>query len=90
MSKNPVQHSRCKHIDIKLHFVRDQVAEKEIQLEYIATEEQKADILTKALNQPMFEKLRRKLGVTKFELRGGGCWKLIQTLNKFRLSDCFN
>jgi hypothetical protein len=46
------------------------VAEKEVQLEYIPTEEQKADILTKALCQSVFEKLRRKLGVTKFELRG--------------------
>jgi Reverse transcriptase (RNA-dependent DNA polymerase) len=71
MSKNPVQHSRCKHIDIKLHFVRDLVAEKEIQLEHISTTDQKADILTKALSLPVFENLKIKMRITKFELREG-------------------
>jgi enoyl reductase-like protein len=71
MARNPGQHGRCKHIDIKIHFVRDLVAGGEIVLEHISTENQKADILTKALCFPVFENLKQKLGITEFELREG-------------------
>jgi len=39
ISKNPIQHSRTKHIDIRHHFIRDLVEEKIITLEHVATEE---------------------------------------------------
>ncbi|PNX62422.1 gag-pol polyprotein, partial [Trifolium pratense] len=67
ISKNPIQHSRTKHIDIRHHFIRDLVEEGVVKLEHIATEEQLADIFTKALDAVQFEKLRGKLGVCLFE-----------------------
>jgi hypothetical protein len=63
ISKNPVMHSKTKHIPIKFHFLREQVTEKNIKLEYIGTKEQIADIFTKPLPRETFEYLRQKLGV---------------------------
>jgi hypothetical protein len=71
MCKNPKYHGRSKHIDIKLHFIRELVANNTIELEYVPTADQKADILTKALPAADFLAMRRKIGVTKFESRGG-------------------
>ena len=63
ISKNHIQHSRTKHIDIRHHFTRDLVEEKVVTLEHVDTEEQLEDIFTKALNAKKFEKLRGKLGI---------------------------
>ena len=67
ISKNPVQHSKTKHIDIRHHFIRDLVEDKVIQLEYIPTERQLADIFTKALDTARFESLRSSLGLCTSE-----------------------
>jgi len=61
ISKNPIQHSRTKHIDIRHHFIRDLVEEKIVTLEHVATEEQLADIFTKPLDVKQIEKLRSKM-----------------------------
>jgi hypothetical protein len=50
ISKNYIQHSRTKHIDIRHHFIRDLVEENIVTWEHIAIKEQIADIFTKALN----------------------------------------
>ena len=63
ISKNPVMHSKTKHIPIKFHFLREQVTEKNMKLEYVGTKEQVADIFTKPLPRETFEYLREKLGV---------------------------
>lgn len=63
ISKNPVQHSRTKHIDIRHHFIRDLVEDKIVSLEHVDTEKQLADIFTKALDFTRFETLRKALGV---------------------------
>jgi hypothetical protein len=63
ISKNLVMHSKMKHIPIKYHFLREQVAEKNIRVEYVGTKEQVADIFTKPLPREAFEYLRQRLGV---------------------------
>lgn len=63
IGKNPVQHRRTKHIEIKYHFVREAEHKGLIQLKYCQGEVQLADLLTKALSTTRFEELRRKLGV---------------------------
>eukprot|EP00253_Pinus_taeda_P004881 PITA_04881 len=63
ISKNPVMHSKTKHIPIKYHFLREQVLEQKVKLEYVPSKEQVADILTKPLPREMFEYLKKKLGV---------------------------
>nr|KYP67631.1 Retrovirus-related Pol polyprotein from transposon TNT 1-94 [Cajanus cajan] len=63
LSKNPVFHGRSKHIAVKLHFLRDLVDDHVVQLKYCNTQEQVADIMTKAVKLEQFEKLRQMLGV---------------------------
>ena len=63
LAKNPKSHSRTKHIDIKYHYVRESVEEKNIKLVYCSTAGMIADILTKGLPKPKFEQLRFLLGV---------------------------
>jgi hypothetical protein len=63
VSKNHVLHSKTKNIPIKYHFLREQVTNRVVQLNYIPTTEQIADIFTKPLAKTPFEYLGRKLGV---------------------------
>ncbi|KAL6334010.1 hypothetical protein AAG906_000061 [Vitis piasezkii] len=63
ISKNPILHSRTKHIDIRHHFIRDLVEDKVVSLEYVPTEGQIADILTKPLDVSKFESLRKSIGL---------------------------
>ena len=71
LSKNPIQHSRSKHIKIRYHFIREHIANEDINLEYINTENQLADIFIKPLREDRFCSLRRELGVCAIE-----CWLL--------------
>lgn len=61
--RNPVFHGRTTHIDIRYHFIRDQLESNKIDIIYIETKMQIADILTKPLATPLFERLRDQLGV---------------------------
>ena len=63
MEKNPVHHKRTKHIDVRHHFLRDNVEKGNIVLTYCPTEEQIADIFTKALSKDQFERNRLNLGM---------------------------
>ena len=63
LAKNPVYHSRTKHIDIKFHFLREKVASEVIALEYKPTEEMIADGLTKALPRDKHAKFIMGLGM---------------------------
>jgi hypothetical protein len=55
--------SKTKYIPIKYHFLREQVAEKNIRVEYVDTKEQVVDIFTKPLPREAFEYLHQRLGV---------------------------
>lgn len=63
ITKNPVNHSRTKHIDIRYHYIRDCVQNGQIQVQYCPTVDMKADILTKPLTRQRFEYLRREIGL---------------------------
>ncbi len=63
LSENPVFHDRSKHIDIRYHHLRDYVARRIMLLQYISTEEQEDDILTKAFSKCKFEFHRDRIGL---------------------------
>ncbi|XP_073277629.1 uncharacterized protein [Primulina huaijiensis] len=63
ISKNPVQPSRTKHIDIRHHFIRDLVEKGLIRMEFVDTNNQLADIFTKALDFERFSNLRKSLSM---------------------------
>ena len=63
LSKNPIQHSKSKYIEIRYHFIQDLVEDKVVYLEFIHTDNQKADIFTKPLDGPWFESLRKTIDV---------------------------
>ena len=63
ISKNPVQHSRTKHIEIRHPFLRDRAQKSDITLEFVSTKDQLVDILTKPLSEEFFFDIRRQLGV---------------------------
>eukprot|EP00253_Pinus_taeda_P026044 PITA_26044 len=63
ISKNPMMYSKTNHIPIKYHFVREKVAEKNMKLEYVGTNEKIIDIFTNPLPREAFEYIRQKLGI---------------------------
>ena len=63
LTNNPIQHSRTKHIEIKHHFIRDQVQKGDIVLEFVDTLHQLADIFTKPLDNDRFCTIRREIGL---------------------------
>ncbi|GJT27637.1 retrovirus-related pol polyprotein from transposon TNT 1-94 [Tanacetum coccineum] len=66
LSCNNVQHSRSKHIDIRFHFIKEHVENGVIELHFVNTEYQLADIFTKALARERIEFLINKLGMRSF------------------------
>jgi hypothetical protein len=63
LAKNPVFHARTKHIEVCHHFVQECTLKGEIQLDYISTDINPTDILTKVLPCPKFQKHRTTLGL---------------------------
>nr|GEZ64669.1 retrotransposon protein, putative, unclassified [Tanacetum cinerariifolium] len=63
ISCNPVQHSRTKHIDVRYHFIKEKVEKGIVELFFVGTEYQLADLFTKALPVERFKYLTRRLGM---------------------------
>lgn len=63
LAKNPVSHGRSRHIETRFHFLREQVNNEKLKLRFCSSEEQAANILTKALGVERFQHLRSLLGV---------------------------
>lgn len=66
LAKNPVFHSRTKHIDIRHHFIRDQIENGLVRLKYVQSSANKADIMTKPLASPKFHEF---LGLLLHEMK---------------------
>ena len=73
MASNLVYHARKKNIEFDLHFVRDMVAQKQVEIRYVPNVDQIADALTKILSMTRFLRLKDKLYVktSPSSLRGG-------------------
>jgi hypothetical protein len=63
LSFNSVHHSRMKHIQIDLHFVRDQVQKGTLHVRHVHTQDQPADLLTKPMSRARIEFLQAKIGL---------------------------
>jgi hypothetical protein len=66
MTYNPVEHSRTKHINIRYHFLRDHQPKRDIEIAYVNTHNQLADIFTKPLDEKTFSKLMNELNILDF------------------------
>ncbi len=67
LSNNPEFHSRTKHIHIRYHYVRDTIEQYSIKIEYISTEDNISDILTKGLPKIKHYKIIELIGLQKVE-----------------------
>jgi hypothetical protein len=65
LSSNPVFHGRMKHIKVDYHFVRDQVLQLKLDVQFISTHDQLADGFTKVLPQQQFHKFCNNLNLNK-------------------------
>ncbi|KAK8926656.1 hypothetical protein KSP39_PZI018977 [Platanthera zijinensis] len=67
IANNPVSHSRTKHIEVRYHFIREHVENKDISLCYVPTDKQVADIFTKPLDEAKFSLFKTELGMLNYE-----------------------
>ena len=81
MARNPQFHGRTKHINIKLHFVREQVNAGTIRIQYCPTEDMLADFLTKGVSTEKFVKLRKLCGMDQIISSEKECGSIDSTLN---------
>ena len=61
LAKNPINHKRSKHIDIKYHFIRNEISEGRLSLQYIPSEENIADVFTKPVSSVKLQKFKPML-----------------------------
>ncbi|RWS02673.1 Copia protein-like protein [Dinothrombium tinctorium] len=62
--RNPEFHKRSKHIDVQYHYIREKQADGTIDVAYVPSENQLADILTKPLVSAKFKRLRSLMGIS--------------------------
>ena len=67
--KNPVFHGRSKDIDTKYHFIRMCVEREHIHVEHVSGDQQKADVLTKAMPRVKFAEMKALIGVEDLKLK---------------------
>ncbi|KAK6162091.1 hypothetical protein DH2020_001932 [Rehmannia glutinosa] len=67
IAQNPVHHNRTKHIEIRHHFLRDCVSKRKIEISFVPSQDQLADIFTKPLSSEIFASIRARLGIMHIE-----------------------
>ena len=72
---NTVFHARTRHVEVDYHYIREKVTRQELQVGYVATQDQLADFLTKGLSTSRFNYLLSKLPVRRRLLSLRGCDK---------------
>jgi len=75
LANNPIYHVKTKHIKVHYHFIKEKVVAKEIDLIHVSTEDQVADIFTKALGTDKLKKFRQMFGVLEVDLNLRGSVK---------------
>jgi len=71
LAHNPEFHQRSKHIDVRFHFTRSLIEQEKIQVSFVSTLEQAADILTKPLQKTKQEEMRALIGLKNKDIQGG-------------------
>ena len=66
VARNPIFHACTKHIEVHYHYVREILSAREISLAYVPTQDNLADLFTKALPREKFEAFRKALGLLPF------------------------
>ncbi|MCO5603359.1 hypothetical protein L7F22_057509 [Adiantum nelumboides] len=64
--RNPIFYARTKHIEVHYHYVRERLSAGEISLAYVPTQDNLADLFTKALSREKLEAFRKALGLLPF------------------------
>ena len=67
IADNPVSQRKTRHMDIRFHFIRDYINDGTVTVKYCPTREMLADIMTKIMHKPTFERLRGKIISDVFE-----------------------
>ena len=68
ITKNPVLHSRTKHIEVRHHFIRDHVQKGHVTLTFVRMDYQLADIFIKPLSEERFKFIRHELGMLNIDV----------------------
>jgi hypothetical protein len=65
LCKNPVFHDRSKHIEVRYHYIRGCIEDATVTVEFVGTDDQLADIFTKALGRVRFQRICEKIKVVE-------------------------
>ncbi|XP_058733686.1 secreted RxLR effector protein 161-like [Vicia villosa] len=63
LAKNPLNHERSKHIDVRFHFIRERVKNGSVELKHVSSKDHAADIFTKPLSKELFDRGKMMLGL---------------------------